>query len=286
MSITIPQTFVYQFRDNVILLSQQRGSKLRAHVREEESQGIKHFFDRIAATDVVEKTTRHQDTPQIDTIHDRRAVGMRDFGWSDLIDREDRIRQLIEPTSPMVRSAVMAMGRKIDNLILVSAIGNAESGQFGGTTVAFDTTNFQIVHGSVGLTVDKVRQAARIMDESDVMPEDRFFAISPQGKEDLLADSEVTSSDFVTSKPLETGMIGNFMGFQFIIHTGLALSSTTRSCVAFARDGIGLALGAEITVDVDRRSDKWNAQQILITWSGNATRVEDPMVIEVQITEA
>lgn len=286
MSVTVPQTYVYQFKDNVILLSQQMGSKLRPYVREETMTGVKHAFDRIGPTEVQEKTTRHSDTPQIDTQHDRRWVNMRDFGWADLIDREDKIRQLIEPTSPMTRNAVIAMGRKVDDLIIDAFDGDAESGQFGGTAVSFPTSTQQIVHGSAGLTFEKLSQAYRIFEDADVDMDRLYFVISPQGHEDLRAESEVQSADFNSMRPLVSGQVGYFMGFNFIVSTRLPKVSTTRSCFAWSPDGMGLAVGADLYVRSATRNDKWDSQEIFIQMSFAATRIEDVKVIEVQITES
>ena len=41
----------------------------------------------------------------MDTPHARRRVSMVDYDWADLIDDEDRIRLLIDPTGPLILAA-------------------------------------------------------------------------------------------------------------------------------------------------------------------------------------
>ena len=88
MSIQITTAFVQQYRANVDHLVQQKGSRLRPLVRTETQNAEFEFYDRIGATSAQEVTGRHQDTPLVNTPHDRRRVALRDFDWGDLIDRQ------------------------------------------------------------------------------------------------------------------------------------------------------------------------------------------------------
>ena len=59
----------------------------------------------------------------IDTPHSRRMVTMADYEYADLIDDQDKIRLLVDPTSTYARAAASAMGRAIDDVIIAAAIG-------------------------------------------------------------------------------------------------------------------------------------------------------------------
>ena len=74
MSTQITTAFVQQYRSNLLILAQQKGSRLRNTVRTESVNGTSAFFDRLGATAAVQRTTRHGDTPLIDTPHSRRRV--------------------------------------------------------------------------------------------------------------------------------------------------------------------------------------------------------------------
>ncbi len=284
MSSQITTAFVQQYSANIQMLSQQMGSLLRDKVRLESVVGKNAFFDQVGSVTAVEKTSRHSDTPQIDTPHARRRVSLADYEFADLIDQQDKVRLLIDPTSSYAQAAAMAMGRAMDDVIITAALGTAFTGETGATSTA--NAN-QIVHGSAGLTIAKLRTAKQTLDLGDVDPSiPRHIIVSPKQITDLLGTTEVTSSDFNTVKALANGEVNSFLGFNFIVSNRLALSSTTRSCIAFAQDGIALGIGKDVNARIDERADKSYATQVYYCMSIGATRMEEAKVVEVQCTES
>ena len=284
MSSQVTTAFVQQYSANVQMLSQQMGSLLRDKVRVESVTGKNAFLDQVGSVTAVEKTSRHSDTPQIDTPHARRRISLADYEFADLIDQQDKVRLLIDPTSSYAQAAAMAMGRAIDDVIITAALGTAYTGETGSTSTA--NAN-QIVHASAGLNIAKLRTAKQTLDLSDVDPSiPRYIIVSPKQISDLLNITEVTSSDFNTVKALANGEINTYLGFNFIVSNRLALSGTTRSCIAFAQDGIALGIGKDISARIDERADKSYATQVYYCMSIGATRMEEDKVVEVQCTES
>jgi hypothetical protein len=284
MSSQVTTAFVQQYSANVQLLSQQMGSLLRDKVRVESVTGKNAFLDQVGSVTAVEKTSRHSDTPQIDTPHARRRISLADYEFADLIDQQDKVRLLIDPTSSYAQAAAMAMGRAIDDVIITAALGTAYTGETGSTSTA--NAN-QIVHASAGLNIAKLRTAKQTLDLSDVDPSiPRYIIVSPKQISDLLNITEVTSADFNTVKALANGEINSYLGFNFIVSNRLALSSTTRSCIAFAQDGIALGIGKDVNARIDERADKSYATQVYYCMSIGATRMEEDKVVEVQCTES
>ncbi len=205
MSTQITTAFVNQFSSNVQLLSQQMGSKLRGAVSEESVTGEKAFFDQIGSAVAQIKTSRHADTPLMETPHARRQVSIDTYEYADLIDDADKVRMLIDPTSTYARAAAAAIGRAMDDAIITAATGTAKTGASGGTDTTMLSAN-QIAHGSAGLTVAKLVQAKKILDNASVDPSiPRYIAVGPEQIEDLLNNSTVTSSDYNTVKALVQG---------------------------------------------------------------------------------
>ena len=284
MSSQVTTAFVQQYSANVQMLSQQMGSLLRDKVRVESITGKNAFLDQVGSVTAVEKTSRHSDTPQIDTPHARRRISLSDYEFADLIDQNDKVRLLIDPTSSYAQAAAMAMGRAIDDVIISAALGTAYTGETGSTSTANANS---IAHGSGGLTVAKLRTAKQTLDLSDVDPSiPRHIIVSPRQISDLLNITEVTSADFNTVKALANGEINTYLGFNFIVSNRLALSSTTRSCIAFAQDGIALGIGKDVNARIDERADKSYATQVYYCMSIGATRMEEDKVVEVQCTES
>ena len=136
MSSQITTSFVEQYKNNVQLLSQQMGSKLRGAVDVESVQANNAFFEQIGSTAAIKRTSRHGDTPQIDTPHARRRVSLEDYEWADLVDESDKVRMLIDPTSTYARAAAAAMGRSMDDVIISALGGSASTGVSGATSTA------------------------------------------------------------------------------------------------------------------------------------------------------
>jgi hypothetical protein len=287
MSTQITTAFVNQFSSNVQMLSQQMGSLLRNAVDVETVNGEKAFFDQVGSAAAVLRTSRHADTPLIDTPHSRRMVTMSDYEYADLIDDQDKVRLLVDPTSTYSRAAAAAMGRAMDDVIISAALGTALTGKDGSTSTAFATATNQIAASATGLTLAKLIQAKEILDAGDVDPSiPRYIAVSPKQITNLLNSTTVTSSDFNTVKALAMGEINSFVGFNFIVTNRLGVDgSSARRVFAWAMDGIKVAVGREPTARIDERADKSYATQIYYAMTLGATRMEEKKVVEVLCTE-
>lgn len=294
MSIQITTAFVQQYRANVEHLVQQKGSRLRALVRAETQNAEFEFYDRIGATTAQEVTGRHQDTPLINVPHDRRRVSLRDFDWADLIDRPDRIRMLIDPSSPYSQNAAYALGRKMDEVILDAAFGSVYTGKTGATTVTFPNTQQVAVDyvesgaaANSGLTIAKLRKAKQILDANEVDPtERRYIAVTAKQVTDLLKTTEVSSADFNTVRALVQGELNSFMGFEFV-RTELVRTNASnhRRVLAWAQSGLLVAVGQDIITDIGPRRDKRNSTQVYVSASFGATRMEEEKVVEIICAE-
>ena len=286
MSSQITTAFVNQFSANVTMLSQQMGSLLRNTVDVETINGEKAFFDQVGSAAAVQRTTRNSDTPLMETPHQRRVVSLKDFEYADLVDDQDKIRMLIDPTSTYARAAAAAMGRAMDDEIIAAFNATALTGKTGATSTALPASQ-QIAHGSAGLTIAKLVEAKQKLDEQSVDPSiRRYIACSPKQISDLLNNTTVTSADFNTVRALATGQISEFVGFTFIVSNRLKVDgSSNRLVYAWAQDGIKMALGKEPTASIEERADKSYSTQVYYCSSFAATRMEEVKVVEIACQE-
>ena len=276
-----------QYSNNVQMLSQQKGSLLRDKVDSETVQGKNAFFEQIGSVTAQVRSSRYAPTPQLDTPHARRRVSLADYEFADLIDDQDKVRTLIDPTSSYAQAAAFAMGRAMDDVIISAATGTSFTGVSGGTSTALPGTQAITESGTDGLTIAKLRNAKRIMDLNSVdasIP--RYIVVSPRQIDDLLGTTSVTSADFNTVRALVTGEVNTFMGFQFIVSNRLSIASSKRLCFAYAQDGIKLALGKDVMSRIDERADVGYATQIYYCMSIGATRMEEEKVVSIQAHEA
>ena len=287
MSNQVTTAFVQQYSANVQMLSQQMGSLLRDKVRLASVVGKNAFFDQVGSVTAIKRTSRHGDTPQIDTPHARRRVSLVDYEFADLIDDQDKVRMLIDPTSSYAQAAAYAMGRAMDDEIIAAALGTSYTGETGSTSTALPSSQKITEAGTDGLTIAKLRNAKKILDLNNVDPSiPRFIIVGPKQIDDLLGTTQVTSSDFNTVKALANGEINSFLGFNFIMSNRLTTTGSMRQCIAFAQDGLALGVGKDVMARIDERADKGYATQVYYCASFGSTRMEEEKVVEVQAYEA
>jgi hypothetical protein len=294
MSNQITTAFVQQYSSNVQMLSQQMGSYLRGAVDVESVVGKNAFFDQVGKTTAQLRTSRHADTPQLDTPHSRRRVSLADYEWADLIDNADKVRLLIDPTSSYAKAAAAAMGRAMDDVIIAALGGNAFSGETGSTSVPLPSgqkpyTASQGNDAAGGLSITKLLEAKKILDLADVDPSiQRYFVCGPTQISNLLGTTQITSSDFNTVKALAQGQVDSFLGFKFIVSNRLVFDATNtddRLCYAFTQDAIKLAIGQDVIARIDERADKSYSTQVYYAMSIGATRMEEEKVVQIACDE-
>ena len=291
MSSQITTSFVEQYSSNVAMLSQQMGSKLRSSVDVEKVTGKNAFFDQVGVTAAQLRTSRHGDTPQIDTPHSRRRLSLADYEWADLVDDVDKVRMLVDPTSSYARAAAAAMNRAMDDVIITAFNASASTGVAGGDSTALPSGQKTATSDqSDGLTITKLLAAKKILDNNDVDPSlRRYIVCGPQQISDLLGTTQVTSSDYNSVRALATGAVNTFLGFEFIMSTRLnmdATNTTDRLVFAYTEDAIKLGIGKDISAKISERADKSYSTQVYYSMALGAVRMEEEKVVQIPCHEA
>lgn len=286
MSIDIPVSYVQQFSANVHLLAEQKFSRLRGTVREEDVTGESFSVETIGGIDKANLVTDlNGDTPLNDTPHGRRIGFIGDFDVADLIDKQSRVKLLINPDSIYTMRHAGTMGRSVDDSIIAALGGSAATGHTGTTLVSLPAAQ-KISSGTTGMTIGKLIEAKEKLDAAEVdefIP--RFMVLSAKQVSDLLEDDKITSSDFATVKALVAGTLDEFMGFTFRRSERLLKSGNDRLCYAYAQAGVTLGIADEPQSIASVRPDKRMAAQIYTWGSWGTVRNEDVMVVEIANTE-
>ncbi|MGI9503112.1 MAG: phage capsid protein, partial [Geminicoccaceae bacterium] len=216
MSNEITEWEVQQYADNVQLLLQQMGSKFARAVMEDTHIGkAARPVEQIGAVTAQKKTTRHADTPLIETPHDARWVYPVDYEWADLIDDQDRLRLISDPTSPYAMNGAMSLGRAKDDEIIAAFFGTAQTGETGGTATTFpagqQVANTVGAGAATGMNVAKLRNAMQLLlaAEVDTESESLWCAMSAAQHDDLLSETQAVSLDFNTRPVLVDGRISS-----------------------------------------------------------------------------
>ena len=302
MSYTGDQLYGKEFEPYIDLLSQQKTSLLRSRVSfKRVSNAEEAYFHQIQALEApTANADRHGDTPSREAVLLRRRVVPLPFEDGYLLDKPDTDRMVVDPQNVIVQSLGSSFGRWIDDLLITAAFADAATGKAGGTAVAFEDESISIdgttggilttlgtlavVSTPVTMELTKILAMAQIYDTAEVPETDRkYWVIQPKDKRAMMDILEITSSDF-SSKRLDSGVIGNFAGFDFIVSTRLpydaAGANTAKRTLSWSEGGLGLAFIQDLSVSVDRRPDKKNATGIYATIDGGAVRVEGSKVHE------
>jgi len=284
VSLEITTAFVDQFKANVSMLSQQKGSRLSGLVMNEPITGRSGYVEQIGPTATVTRTSRHGDSPLVSTPHDRRRIFLEDEEWGDLIDKADRVRTLIDPTNPYAVNAGWAFGRAKDDKIITAFDAAALTGENGTTSTAYDTANdIGSASSNDGLTLAKLISAKSLFGTYDIDPDEQLnLAVSQKQIDDLLAITEIKSADFNHVKALVEGKVDTYMGFKFVRTQRLPKSSTdVRRCFAWVKSGMALGVGMEPAARIAERPDKSFSTYVYMSMCLGASRLEEKKVVRI-----
>lgn len=288
--MAIDTVFVKQFSSNIMLLSQQKGSKLRDKVMYKgDIVGEDWYIDQLGKRTAKKKTTRNSDVEYTAGDWQRRKLSPVTIYDSDLLDKEDKVKMLADPTDPTAMSISMAIGRGIDQEIVDQAFATAYYGKTGSSSETFPAANVVAVQAS-GLTISKLIEGKTLLDNNDVDEEEpRYIAVSGTQIGDLLKTTEVTSADYNTVKALVNGQINTFCGFEFVKISQDILATDTndyRRVIAWAKNGLGLGVAQEMTNKIDVIPAKHYAVQVYASVDCGSVRVDSDKVIEIKCQES
>jgi hypothetical protein len=275
---------VKEYESNLRIQAQQQEQRTRGAAIEERAVGEEHFFEYISPVTPIKLTTRHADTPQIDTPHVRRRVTPNFYVHADFVDDTDKVRILIDPASQYSRNMVMGMNRQFDQEFWDAYYGTAFTGKTGSTQVTFPAGN-EIAVGGTGLTKAKIQNAKRLLMANEAADGRLFIGVTARQIDNLFDIDQLTSIDFNTIKPLRDGKVVSWMGFNFIHSELLPLSGGDRRCPAWSEFGMGFAIWEDIFTRIGERPDKNYLTQVYARTVIGATRLEENRCMSILCDE-
>ena len=274
MADTQNTIYAQAYSQNIMQLAQQKYSKLLNTVYIKPNVRGKTFFqDQIGQWAMELKGGRNVATPNNDPNLSRRMGIMLDYHDNRMLDRGDELKCISDPRSAYTIAAAASLGRKIDDIILDAMGGTAYSGETGSTSVT--NGNLSTITAS-NVTLAAIIAAKKLLDDKDVEMEDRYFVTNTQILNGLLANTNATSSDYVSVKALIRGEIDSWMGFKWIMSTRIG---ATNLGLAYQKYGICLAMADAPLVRTDERSDLSYSWQVYYELNIGAVRLEEDRVV-------
>lgn len=282
---TITAAFVQQWDTSIRLQAQQSESRLMKAVTDRgQISGDGFTINNLDSIEMDENTVRHGDTEWGDINHTNRLATMKDFYKALPLDRNDIPKMLVNPVTggDYMRSLMNAKNRKTDQVIY-AALGGTINSKDGATQNTLPAGQ-KIAHGGTGLTKSKIIQARSIFRANecdDENGEELFMLYNDKVLQTILADTTLTSADFLAVQMLQNGKLaGTWMGFNWIPYQGLTYSASTYYAYAWAKSGVHFGKGYE-EGNVSRRADKKDLWQVSMGASYGAGRQDEKKVVEI-----
>ena len=315
-TVTIPTAWVHQFTPMLLETMQQTQaivkSKLMPNVMRSGVSAAIDTWERSGGV-LLQPIGRHVQTVQLNPIHTRRGCTMQTVGGGILLSPNvDVVRMLIQPESAYRRDLAAAAVQTIDKTILDAALGSA-------MTISTSATTGQLSYGSqamvssykigAGTAMDLTRIiAAGVLLSKASVPtgaKNRVMFFSAGQETDIYSITQASSSDFTKNRIHDEGIDGiSWQGFEWVeiqdvvdqstwvssatatsTLTMLPLASTTRSCIAMYKGGVGFSSAQEITPNISTRADLNNEIQVYVSLTMAAVRLWEGCVVQVDALE-
>lgn len=285
------------YSTNLELLSQQMPSLFLPYCRQETAaKGTKAYrmLSQLAQTSVSLVTGRAQDVDDTVQLYDGRWVYMKPYTVAHYLDDVNLVQTAINPQSAIMKGFIAAMNRQVDTDFLTAFFGTAKTDETGGASTNFTAGNqvgvTEGVGTATGMNVAKLRAARKILAQNFVNLdyEEAYVAVTPKQYDDLLALTQVVSTDFNNRPVLVDGKLKSFMGFNIIESNLLPTDgSSYRRCPVWVASGMGCAMWEPISGDIRRAPNKQRNPYLLeANMMLGLTRLEEAKCVEIKCSEA
>ena len=312
----IPEGFVDQFDSTLYHLLGQSESKFQQAVDVKPITNAEDkAFDALGKLTMTEKVGRNPQTPHLDITTERRWVNTTPYHQGVLIDKDDDMNRIVEPTSDIMTEYVRAVNIQKDTIILASIDGTVTSGRRAGATItwasqdgnvkytgkdtgrtiAWDCASGNCNAADTGITVEKaelVREYFAYNGADDNIP--IWGAISPRQATNLFGQIEYSNIDYNTGKPLSTGrIIKDWHGINWIV-SNLIVSGTNNDvdddedvtrCPFWLQNGLILGVQDMISTEITIESTLSYSKQIYVHMNMGAMRRDEDRVCFVECVE-
>lgn len=311
-SVTVDQAWVYQFHDALNLAYQQMKSLLEnlidpIMVHRNVQAAIDHH-ERLGAVIANDVISPFGQTKILNPPHTRRAATLQSSDAAVLISDEHTLRSMVNPQNGYTQLMVASLGRRGDKHILDAAIGSAETAAVtsGSGVITFGTQalpSARKIGGATAFDLTRTINAAELLSKAGAPngAGKRIMVYGPGQLRDILAITQASSSDFTRNQIHDKGTIDgvDWEGFRWIeiadvmdvdgstvLGRMLAISGTTRSCIAFHNAAMGLSIGQlDGAPKINERADLNNCLQVRQVMKMKAVRVWEGGVVQVDALE-
>lgn len=283
MAQSITNAFVTLFDAEVKQAYQGESSLLNCVRLRQGVQGNTYKFPKLGKGSATARIPQTDVTP-LNVTYSQVTASMSDYNAAEYSDIFHQSKVNFDERQELVQVVSKAIGRRMDQLI-IDGLDAASSPSTVAKTV--------VTSGSAtasNLNVGKLIAAKKALDAKNVPFDDRHIVVHANNLSGLLGDERAISGDFATVKALVSGEINTFLGFRFYIlgdrdEGGLPLSTNDRTCYAFHRSSIGMAVNMAQKTEINYVPEK-TSFLVNSMFSAGAVAIDDEGIVKITCDES
>lgn len=277
MAQSITNAFVTLF-DEEVKQAYQGEALLRGTMRTRSGvQGNTVKFPKIGKGVATVRVPQTDVTP-LNVTYSQVTATMTDYIAAEYSDIFHQSHVNFDERRELVQVVSKSIARRMDQLC-IDALNAASSPSTVATGVGGSASN---------MNIDKLRAAAKALNEKNVPAEGRNLLMHSSQLDALLGETETTSSDFASVRALVRGEINSFMGFNIITmgdrDEGGVPKPSTRTCFAWHQDSMGYAESMSQKSEVNYIPEK-TSFLVSSMFSAGAVAIDDEGIVKISCTE-
>lgn len=277
MAQSITNAFVTLF-DEEVKQAYQGEALLRGTMRTRSGvQGNTVKFPKIGKGVATVRVPQTDVTP-LNVTYSQVTATMTDYIAAEYSDIFHQTHVNFDERRELVQVVSKSIARRMDQLC-IDALNAASSPSTVATGVGGAASN---------MNIDKLRAAAKALNEKNVPAEGRHLLMHSSQLDALLGETETTSSDFASVRALVRGEINSFMGFNIITmgdrDEGGVPKPSTRTCFAWHQDSMGYAESMSQKSEVNYIPEK-TSFLVSSMFSAGAVAIDDEGIVKISCTE-
>lgn len=223
MSLNLSQIEIEQFLSDAHAEFQSEGFLLEGAVRTKTGTkgSIVHF--PVFGEGIANQKSPQDDVTPMNVSNRDVPVTIEDWYASEYADRSFQNKLAVNAVDEYTKICSWAVARRADQLIIDAVEGATYS------TTPTSTEGAQVAAGGTGFTYEKFLAGHKFLRQRSANMGRKTLIINAEAEADLLAETELTSSDFVNKKALESdGLNGmTLMGINFVVIPTMAEGGLT-----------------------------------------------------------
>lgn len=307
LDMLVEQHHKLQYASSVQMVAQQNKNPLDAAVTEVPASGeAQSVADLIGAVEYQRGQHHSRRNPENPARKSRRWVVLPEpIESGQYIEKKEKFATAMDPTSNYVTAHTKAVMRgKFDTILGISRsetglytvdhggiLGVAREGKTPGTGTPLPASQY-IDHNSEGLTIEKLREARKVLKKAEfgIEDDDQLFGlITPEQEDDLIAIAQASGPalNAFNIEQLKSGKATPLLGITWIVTNRLPFKAAAgpRLCPIWSKKNIigGRWQGIEGKIWNDTHAK--NLPYVLVDAYYDAVRAEDAGVIVIECTE-